>query len=64
LKAIDERLNVPPDNVEVSFIPGKEPGPKKLSGNAHAVKTMVREDRCSGGMIMLVLAGSSAEIGM
>jgi hypothetical protein len=38
LKAIGEGLNVPPDNVEVSFIPGKEPGPKKLSGNAHAAK--------------------------
>ena len=38
LKAIGEGLNVPPDNVEVSFVPGKEPGLKKLSGNARAAK--------------------------
>jgi 4'-phosphopantetheinyl transferase len=38
LKAIGEGLNVPPDDVEVSFIPGKEPGLKKLSGNANTAK--------------------------
>ena len=38
LKATGEGLNVPPDQVEVSFAPGRKPGLKKLSGNARGAE--------------------------